>query len=40
MPYEAGRSGKFAAADYVPYRENMLKALGPLEQTIAFTKSP
>lgn len=34
------RSGKFAAADYPPYRENMLKALRPLEQTIAFTKSP
>jgi tetratricopeptide (TPR) repeat protein len=34
------RSGTFAAAEYGPYRENMVKALGPLEQTVAFTKSP
>jgi hypothetical protein len=33
------RAGKFTAADYGPYRENMIKALAPLEQTVAFTKS-
>ena len=34
------RAGHFAAAEYGPYRENMVKALGPLEQTVAFTKKP
>jgi len=34
------RSGKFTAADYGPYRENMVKALGPLEQSVTFTKMP
>lgn len=32
------RAGKFAAAEYGPYRDNMAKALAPLEQTVAFTK--
>ena len=34
------RAGKFAAVEYQSYRENMIKALGVLEQTIAFTKKP
>jgi hypothetical protein len=34
------RAGQFAAAEYGPYRDNMVKALGPLEQTVAFTKKP
>jgi len=34
------RAGKFTAAEYGPYRDNMVKALGPLEQTVAFTKNP
>ncbi len=32
------RAGKFAAADYGAYRENMVKALGALEQPVTFTK--
>ncbi|MDB6066806.1 MAG: hypothetical protein JWR26_3014 [Pedosphaera sp.] len=32
------RAGKFEAAEYGSYRENMVKALGPLEQTVAFPK--
>ncbi|HTA30484.1 MAG TPA: transglutaminase-like domain-containing protein, partial [Candidatus Cybelea sp.] len=34
------RSGQFAPAEYGPYCDNMVKALGPLEQTVAFTKKP
>lgn len=34
------RAGTFAAAQYGPYRENMVKALEPLEQTVTFTKKP
>ena len=34
------RAGRFGPAEYNPYRENMVKALGPLEQTVAFTKKP
>jgi tetratricopeptide (TPR) repeat protein len=34
------RAGMFAATEYNPYRENMVKILEPLEQTVAFTKKP
>ena len=34
------RAGTFAATDYSPYQESMVKALEPLEQTVAFTKRP
>src|SRR3984957_8822403 len=34
------RSGQFKPAEYGPYRDNMVKALNPLEQTVAFAKKP
>jgi tetratricopeptide (TPR) repeat protein len=34
------RAGKFTAAEYGPYQDDMVKALGPLEQVVAFTKTP
>jgi len=34
------RAGKFEAAEYDSFHENMVKALNPLEQTVSFIKKP
>jgi tetratricopeptide (TPR) repeat protein len=33
-------TGKYPASDYKTFQENMVKILGPIEQTVAFAKMP